>query len=155
MTMEQAKLFLVASRGTALEAMWFTMLHLGLRPGEAAAISWADVDFDNGVVHIWRSRKVDPAGAAMVGDTKTPGSIRSLDAPQVVLDSLAAHRSKQNRQRLAVGPAWSNVEGPVFTPPTGRRPIRMRSEMSSIESYRRPASATAGHRTFCATRRPA
>ena len=134
MTVEQATRFLTAASGTELEAMWVTMLYLGLRPGEAAAIAWADIDFDNGVIHIWRGRKLDASGAAVVGDTKTPGSIRSLDAPSAVLDALARHRKRQNLDRLAVGPAWSNVEGLVFTSPTGRPtdPKAVRNEFHKV-----------------------
>jgi len=134
MTLAQATQFLRAARDTELDAMWLTMLYLGLRPGEVAAIGWADIDFDNGIIHIWRGRKLDTAGAAIVGDTKTPGSIRSLDAPPVVLDALAQHRKKQNLQRLAVGPAWSNVEGLVFTSPTGRPtdPKAIRNEFHQV-----------------------
>jgi integrase len=134
MTLEQALAFIAAAHATELAAMWLTMLYLGLRPGEAAAIGWADIDFDNGIVHIWRGRKIDASGAAIVGDTKTPGSIRSLDAPKAVLDALAAHRRTQNRQRLAIGPAWPNAEGLVFTSPTGRPtdPKAVRKEFQRV-----------------------
>lgn len=119
MTIEQAVMFLEAARETGLEAMWLTMLFLGLRPGEAAALGWADIDVDNRIIHVWRSRKADASGAAVIGATKTPGSVRSLDAPPVVLQALTAQRHRQNCQRLAVGSAWSNAEDLVFTSPTG------------------------------------
>jgi integrase len=89
------------------------MLYLGLRPGEAAAVGWADIDFNNGVVHVWRGRKLDASGAAVVGDTKTRGSVRSSTPPDGPR-STPPHRKRQNLQRLAAGTSWSNRDGLVF-----------------------------------------
>ena len=66
MTVEQAMAFLAAARGTDLEAMWVTMLYLGLRPGEAAAIAWADIDADAGVIHIWRAQRSTPSAPLLL-----------------------------------------------------------------------------------------
>jgi integrase len=52
LTVEQARQLLVAAAGTELEAMWTLMLYLGLRPGEAAGLSWNDIDFEGGTIHI-------------------------------------------------------------------------------------------------------
>lgn len=68
--------------------MAVTMLYLGLRPGEAAGLAWDDIDVESGTVHVWRSRKIGTSGDAVVGETKTPGSIRTLDALQPVLDDV-------------------------------------------------------------------
>jgi integrase len=134
MTVDEARRFIDAAHGTELEAMWLTMLLMGLRPGEAAAISWDDIDFDHRTIHIWLGRKLDAAGAAVVGDTKTPGSIRSLDAPTLVLDALAEHRTRQELQRRDLGAHWSNDDNLVFTSPTGRPtdPKAVRREFQHI-----------------------
>jgi integrase len=120
LSVEEAKTLLQAAEGSPLEAMWVTMLYLGLRPGEAAGLAWEDIDFETGTLHVWRARKVGQRGEAVVGETKTPGSIRTLDAPVPVLEALTQHRKRQNEQRLAMGPFWSNEENLVFTSPLGR-----------------------------------
>ena len=120
LTVVEAKLLLIAVAGTELEAMWIVMLHLGLRPGDAAGLAWDDIDFVSGTVHIWRARKVGVSGNSVVGETQTPGSIRTLDAPQPVLDSFARHRRRQREQRLAAGSWWANEENLVFTSPHGK-----------------------------------
>ena len=120
LSIEQVKALLNAARSTPLEAMWTMMLYLGLRPGEAAGLAWADVDFNVGVIHIWRARSRDERGRPIISNPKTAQSVRSLDAPKVVLDSLRRHRSEQNRKRLIVGKVWANDEDLVFTSPTGR-----------------------------------
>ena len=98
LTVAEAKLLLAAAAGTDLEAMWVVMLYLGVRPGEGRETS----------------------GNSIVGSTKTPGSIRTLDAPQPVLDSFARHRRRQQEQRLAAGSWWANEENLVFTSPYGK-----------------------------------
>jgi integrase len=134
MTADQARAFINAARGTPLEAMWLVCLYLGVRPGEAAGLAWDDVDYDDGVIHVRRSRKLDAAGKAVVGRTKTAQSVRSLDAPPVVLAALKAHRTAQNERRLAMGAQWSNPDDLVFTSPTGRPtdPARCRREFAEV-----------------------
>jgi integrase len=120
LTVSEALRFLEAAKGTPLEAMWTVMLYLGLHPGEAAGLGWADVDVDSGIVHVWRGRKATERGEAVVGETKTPGSIRSLQAPPDVFDCVLRHRRIQAAQQLAAGPAWRNLDDLIFTSPTGR-----------------------------------
>ena len=64
--------------------------------------------------------QVGASGNSVVGATKTPGSIRTLDAPQPVLDSFVRHRRRQHEQRLAAGSWWTNDENLVFTSPDGK-----------------------------------
>ena len=96
------------------------MLHLGLRPGEAAGLSWSDIDSTNGTIHIWRARTTNTDGSVTIGNTKTPGSIRTLEAPNVVVESLKRHRRRQDDHAATLGAAWSKTDNLVFTSPTGR-----------------------------------
>ncbi len=120
LTLDQAQSLLAAASGTPLEAMWTTMLFLGLRPGEAAGLSWPDIDFESGVIHIWRARRRDATGRSIISDPKTAQSVRSLTAPEPVLDSLRRHRREHARHRLEIGEMWVGEEDLVFTSPTGR-----------------------------------
>ena len=114
--------------------MWTLMLYLGLRPGEAAGLSWNDIDFTNGTIHIWRARTINTDGSVAIGNTKTPGSIRTLEAPQVVLESLQRHRERQHDHAAALGSAWSNPDNLVFTSPSGRPadPKAVRNEFDRL-----------------------
>jgi integrase len=134
MTADQARRFLDAAVGTPLEAMWAAMLHLGLRPGEAAGLAWEDIDFENSVVHVRRGRKVDEHGSAFVGTTKTAWSVRSLDAPAPVMRALHAHRNEQRRQRLRAIEFWRDVDDLVFTSATGAPtdPAKVRNEFDAV-----------------------
>lgn len=130
----QARALLAAASGTQLEAMWTTMLHLGLRPGEAAGLSWNDIDFDEAIIHIWRAISRDSAGAVVLGATKTTQSVRSLGAPVAVLDALRRRRTEQNAARLLAGSSWSNPDNLVFTSPTGHAidPAACRRELRAL-----------------------
>jgi integrase len=114
LTVEQARLLLAAVRGDRLEAAWVSMLLLGLRPGEVFALSWDDVDFESGVLHVRRA--IQRAGGAKftLGDPKTPRSRRSLDLPVMAAESLRSHRASQAAERLAAGSLWED-SGLVFT----------------------------------------
>ena len=55
MTIEEAKDLLKAARGERLEGAIACGLWIGLRPGEALGLIWADVDLDASVVTIQRA----------------------------------------------------------------------------------------------------
>jgi integrase len=82
-----------------LEALFVISITLGLRPGELRMLTWAHVDLDRGVLHVWRS-------ASKSGDTKTPKSKRSLELPKRAIAALTAHQARQANERRAAGGAW-------------------------------------------------
>ena len=84
-----------------LEALFVLAITLGLRPGELRALTWDHLDLANGVIHVWRSSRRG-------GDTKTPGSRRSLALPQRAVTALKAHKKRQAAERLAAGKAWQD-----------------------------------------------
>ena len=55
----------------------FLLLHTGCRSGEALALQWKDVDFDAGVIHIYKSVVFEPSGTK-VKEPKTPNSVRDV-----------------------------------------------------------------------------
>lgn len=134
MTVEQAQTFLRAADGTPLAAMWSVMLHLGLRPGEAAALSWDDVDDKGRIIHVRRSLKRGEGGRLFIGTPKTTQSVRSLDAPTPVLAALKRRRQDQRRERLAAGELWANDEDLVFTNSVGSPtdPARVRIAFDAV-----------------------
>ena len=88
--------------GQQLEALFVLAITLGLRPGELRALTWDHVDLDQAVIHVWRSARRD-------GDTKTPGSRRSLVLPRRAIDALRAHQRRQAAERRAAGDAWQET----------------------------------------------
>lgn len=54
MSPEEADAFLRAARDDRYYALWCVLLTGGLRPGEALALTWADVDLEEGRIHVQR-----------------------------------------------------------------------------------------------------
>ena len=119
LTIEQARRLLKHSADDRLAALWIVMLMLGLRPGEACGLTWADIDAKSGVVHVRRSLKLEDGILHVDERLKTSRSRRSLDAPPAVMEALAAHRLRQVADRLETGPLWSNPDDLVFTTTVG------------------------------------
>jgi len=117
LTPDQAQKLLDAVKGHRLEALYVTMLALGLRSGEALGLSWRDVDLKKKVLTVRQALKRH--GTTLVlGDVKTPKSRRSINLPGPVVAVLRSHRARQSRERLAAGSAWT-ASGLVFTTEVG------------------------------------
>jgi integrase len=117
LTLEEARRLLESLHGHRLEAMYTTMLALGIRRGEALGLRWVDVDLDAGTAAITHALKREN-GSLVLGDVKTAGSRRLLALPGPVVGALRAHRVRQAAERLAVGEAWVD-SGFVFTTQIG------------------------------------
>ncbi len=92
LTIEEAQRLLKISRDHPLHPLWAVMLGVGLRPGEAMALTWPCVDLgsDPGVLHVRHYLRRGPDGM-FLGAPKTAQSARSLDMPTFVSDALRAH----------------------------------------------------------------
>jgi integrase len=115
LTAEQAKAVLASSEGHPLHGMWVVMLYLGLRPGEAAGLSWKDIDFDQGVIHVRRSLKLERGELRVDERLKTGRSRRSLDAPPPVIDALTQQQQLQTEAKSRADDAWDDTFDLVFT----------------------------------------
>lgn len=67
------------------------LLGCGLRPAEAYALTWSDIDFQNQTVNINKAL-VFSADAALVDHPKTDSGIRTVEAPLFVLGDLMAYK---------------------------------------------------------------
>ena len=106
----QAREFLEFSKDDRLFALWVLLLALGLRRGEALALSWEDYDRKARTLHITKNRKKE-GSAVVVGELKTASSRRLIPLPAFVCQQLDRHRDIQrgemeNLLRLGVG--WKN-----------------------------------------------
>jgi integrase len=88
LTHDEARALESALAGAPDEAMWLSMLLLGLRPGEATGLTWADVDLDEGVLHMAGDRKWTPKGYVL-GPPKTRRGNRALKMPPRLVAAFA------------------------------------------------------------------
>ncbi len=87
-----------------LKPFCFTMLFCGLRTGEALALRWDNVDFENKVLQIQYGvtivPKFDEKGniterTTVIGDTKTACSVREVPMPDILINALKNYKERQ------------------------------------------------------------
>lgn len=112
---DDARTLLEALRNERNGLMFALSLRLGLRPGEAAALHWTDLD--GGVVNVTRGLRRNGARPIIVDEVKTSGSRRTIDLPDDLVDWVKVHRVQQHTERLAA-PSWTD-DRLVFATPIG------------------------------------
>ncbi|MGH9128943.1 MAG: site-specific integrase [Acidimicrobiales bacterium] len=139
LTREEAKTLFASIEGEPLEAAWLAMILLGLRPGEAFALEWQDVDLERRVLRVRQAIKRAGGAQFALGEPKTPKSRRSLGMPARVVEAFRQRVVDQQTQRNEAGEAWSET-GLVFTtafgtmidPANSRRAFRRCTEAAGL-----------------------
>jgi integrase len=116
-TPEESRAFLEAVKGDRLEALYSVALAIGLREGEALALRWSDVDFDNGTLAIRHTLQKSIEGAPILAEPKTDRSRRTIKLPAVAVAALLRHRALQTEERRECE-RWQDHDL-VFTSPIG------------------------------------
>jgi integrase len=104
-TEDQARRFLVATKGDRLGFAWALLLTRGLRRGELCGLRWADVDLDGGVLTVNRTRVVVD-GKTIDSSPKTAAGRRPVPLDASLVGILKSHKARQARERLSAGEAY-------------------------------------------------
>ncbi len=89
LTREEQKLFLEAIKGTNVYNQYAIILQTGLRVGEMVGLRWADVDFENKVIHVERTMGYYASiGQWVVGEPKTENGVRDIPLTQEAVNIL-------------------------------------------------------------------
>jgi len=116
---EEVATFLAAAKDDVLYPLFYLMLALGLRRGEAMGLRWDDVNLEEGTVKI-RQALTMPGDSDMpvVKAVKTPKSRRTLYLSADVVTLLRQRKKRQLADEALLGSAWheSNL---VFTTSLG------------------------------------
>ena len=87
---ERAAILAVAERHRA--GLWIlTLLYTGMRPGETAALTWSDVDFDHNEIHVHAAKE---SGNRTIKGPKTASGVRDIPIHTALLPRLLAARGK-------------------------------------------------------------
>lgn len=81
----------------------------GLRLGEVGALTFADVNFDQGYIDVSRAVKYSPEAGSVVGSTKSDASDRIVDLPDGMLRLLEETRAYQEYCASVMGDRWRGV----------------------------------------------
>lgn len=105
--LEEVKQLLSSTKDARMNARVRMAVIYGLRQGEALGLQWKDVDFEKGTIFIWQ--QIQKVGKEFrFVKLKSEASVRTLKLDTETLDSLRAHRIKQNETRLRLGEAWKD-----------------------------------------------
>jgi integrase len=107
LTPEQTAAFRNAIVDTPHEALFLLLLGTGMRPSEALALRWSDLDFETGHVHVRRSLvprsklpKDRRSAWPIFEQPKTSAGRRSIPLPPTLVGTLRRHRATQAAARL-------------------------------------------------------
>lgn len=124
MTLEEAGRFRDAAQEDRLGALWWVLLTGGLRPCEALALKWRDIDFEAGAVHVRHTLTragldaTDHPEGWKLTLPKTEKSRRTTPLPAGTMKELRKWKARQAQERLQVGAEWQD-HGFVFTTQLG------------------------------------
>ncbi len=121
LTVKQARRLLKVAADDRLGNLVTVSLLLGLRPGEAAGLTWDNVKLKGKrpTLTVAASLRHTPMGALVLVQPKTPTSRRTLEIPPPVVDALKAQKVQQKTDHVAAGRIWRNALGLVFTTEVG------------------------------------
>jgi integrase len=108
----EAALFIEHSKASKWNALWTLMLTTGLRPQEAAALTWADIDLTARMVVVRRALVEVTQGHYEPRETKTAQSKRALSIPEYTVKALERHQIASS----GIGGAWAfaNEDGGYY-----------------------------------------
>jgi integrase len=118
LTAAEARQLIETTLDDELGPLWAVLVSTGLRQGEALGLSWRDVDARTLTVRRALARGWD--GRPTLGLPKSDRSRRTIALPAVARDALDRQRVRQEAARAAVGTAWQDRDGLVFTDAVGR-----------------------------------
>lgn len=101
LTPEQVSRFLVVTDGTQWHALWSVLLLGGLRPAEALALRWSDLEGNR--LRISHALKKIGENRYAIDSPKTERSRRAVVLPDAAVRALREHRVRQNLHVLSVG----------------------------------------------------
>ncbi|MDY6827584.1 MAG: site-specific integrase [Bacillota bacterium] len=100
LTPAQAVKFIEAAAESPWKALFTLLLASGMRPSEALALKWSDIDFEKKRVTVNRSLTRPRGGGWRLQELKTSGSRRTVPLPATVINDLREHKNNQKIVKL-------------------------------------------------------
>ena len=114
LTQEEISLITNNWKGTLFGHGAMIMLYAGLRQGEVLALNWEDIDFENRLIHVTKSRGV-LTNKPTIKTPKTKAGYRDVPMPDILYDALLSIRKKKGlvcpdtKGRLMSGAAYKSA----------------------------------------------
>lgn len=114
----EAVLVLLKKEPLKYQVMINLVIFTGIRLGELAGLTWADVDFEQSCLRTKNARQYLPGVGSYDKEPKWQ-SERVISLPQIVLGLLREHKLQQTRERLLMGERWQDHDR-VFAQANGK-----------------------------------
>lgn len=114
---DEVKRLFGATRTPQERVMFVVLVTTGMRPGEAQALQWPDIDFEHWRLSVQHSLHRETGKGLVVGPTKTRKT-RSITLRPETVAVLREHKTRQAEMQLAAGSLWTD-QGFVFTDEAG------------------------------------
>ena len=130
-----------ATSSRDMDAFLHVLLHTGMRPGEALALRWEDVDLQARRLRVTGTLKEErrflPDGQTVVrlvrNEPKTASSRRPLPISDALFEALERHLMHRSVLQMTEGPGWQD-SGYVFTTSRGT-PISMSNHRRKFKKF--------------------
>ena len=118
---EEATTLLEASGSERLHALYVLAVTTGMRQGELFGLTWDAVSLEEARLQVRQQleRVRVRGGRPALTEPKTKTARRVIDLPVLAVRALRERRRQQLEERLALGPAWQDDWGLVFTTEIG------------------------------------
>lgn len=112
---EQQVAFLKSLKTHRLYAAFYIALATGVRRGELLALSWSNVNLDEGTIKIDKSL-VRVKGGSTFSEPKTESSKRTIRLPNKAIEVLKAHKENQSaeKKKSAERDKKNNISPPTY-----------------------------------------
>jgi integrase len=115
MTLDESQAFLAAAQKDRFGELWALLILTGMRPNEALALQWRDVDFDNNEISITQTVRRTKGKGWSFEPTKNRSSRRKVPIAPPLDDILMKLRAAQAELRAEAGSAYDETRDLVFS----------------------------------------
>ena len=113
---EEIPIFLSLIRGHQFEEFYYVAMFTGMRESELIGLTWDCIDFEKGMIHLYRQLKpVRSTSKTYSFTTLKNKQERSFAVPPSVVKMLRRAKAKQAEWRLLYGTVYQNKLNLVFT----------------------------------------
>lgn len=106
-TKEEVKMILDRFKNNdTFTCAFLTSCYTGMRTGEVFALTWNDIDLENGIIYVKHNvydKPKDDKGRWYIGNTKTPTGKRNIHISVTLLTALKNYRKKQLYMKTLYG----------------------------------------------------
>ena len=148
--------FLETIEGNRYEELFLILMHTGMRIGEALALQWRDVNFDEKYLRVYKTlnrvklyydkqgkRLTEPYYITQITSPKKKKSVRLIPLPDIAIEAFRNWKEKQDQDKKALGKKWGaenelleKYPGLIFTTSTGMSylPVNAEDECERIKN---------------------